>query len=262
MSEIKEIPEIFRYTSPEVPDDCIHKISPSQIDKFFSVPKNYYLENIMYGDREFQGNTATVLGTICHYIYECVTKGISTNRDTINDSLKIFNKMKPELNLDIDDIMISYPHITHAVVNQYLLPANQTGCLLKTEEPVVIEISDGVYLAGTCDRIEGDCIVDFKTVSKKPDENEIPWNYKLQLLAYAYAFRKKGYEINRIKLVYGVKPTKTLPSRCYPVPYTITYADEKMIEDTLNLIAESVVICRNRPELAYLIFKSYDLKKD
>ena len=108
--------------------------------------------------------------------------------------------------------------------------------------------------------IEDDMIVDFKTVGKKPDENLIPWGYKIQLLAYAYAFRKQGYNINRIRLVYGVKPTKTIPARCITVTELITPEHEKMIQDTLQLITESVIICRNNPELVYLIFKSMELK--
>ena len=130
----------------------------------------------------------------------------------------------------------------------------------ESEKSVLVPFDEGIYIGGTTDLIEDDCIVDFKTVGKKPNEDSIPWGYKMQLLAYAYAFRKKGYNINRIKIVYGVKPTKTLGARCIPVQELITPESEKMIEDTLQLIAESIIICRNRPELVYLIFKSMELK--
>lgn len=261
MSEDK-LPEMFKYTSPIVPNDCYHKIGPSQIDKFFSAPKLYYQENIAGKDRQFQGNTATVLGTICHYIYNAVTIGKKVDRESINEQLDIFNKLKPELELDVDDIKNSYPLITGVVVNQYLLPAQAKGGFIKSEESVVLKIEEGIYLAGTCDRIENDCIVDFKTVKTKPDENEIPFHYLIQLLAYAYAFSQKGHKINRIKLVYGVKPTKTLPARCFEVSKVITLEDEQLIKNTLKLMAESIIICKDKPELIYLIFKSMELKNE
>ena len=129
------------------------------------------------------------------------------------------------------------------------------------EKKVVAKVMDGIYVAGTCDRIEGDCVVDFKTVASKPNELAIPFGYKIQLLAYAFALRRLGYEINRIRLVYGVKPTKKLSARCYVVTEEIDYMAEKLVNDTLRLIGESVIAVRQHPELAYLIFKSMDLKE-
>ena len=104
-------------------------------------------------------------------------------------------------------------------------------------------------------------VVDFKTVSTKPNESVIPFGYKIQLLSYAYALRQQGYEINRIRLVYGVKPTKTIPARCIVVTEEIDYLADKLIDDTLKLIGESVLTVKNNPQLAYLIFKSMDLKQ-
>ena len=169
-----------------------------------------------------------------------------------------YAELRPELGLDLADIKLNYPLITGATVNEYILPSKAT--LKESEKSVLVSIDEDVYLGGTTDLIEDDMIVDFKTVGKKPDENLIPWGYKIQLLAYAYAFRKQGYNINRIRLVYGVKPTKTIPARCITVTELITPEHEKMIQDTLQLITESVIICRNNPELVYLIFKSMELK--
>ena len=81
------------------------------------------------------------------------------------------------------------------------------------------------------------------------------------MLAYAYALRKQGYEINRIRVVYGVKPTKTIGARCITVTENIDYLAEKLITDTLKLIGESVHAVKDNPNLAYLIFKSMDLKE-
>ena len=69
-----------------------------------------------------------------------------------------------------------------------------------------------------------------------------------------------GHIINRIRIVYGVKPTKTIGARCIVVTEEIDFVADKLISDTLKLITESVAICKNQPELTHLIFKSMDLK--
>lgn len=256
----KAIPEMFQYERPELPEDCIHAISPSQIDKFFSLPKIWYNECYKGEAPEFKGSTATVTGTICHYIYEMVTKKQKITREQINKDLNDYLLLCPNPEVDATQVMMDYPLVSETVVNQYLLPANSHGGVLEVEKKVCAKVMDGIYIAGTCDRIEGDCVVDFKTVSTKPNEQAIPFAYKIQLLAYAYALRKLGYEINRIRLVYGVKPTKKLSARCYVVTEEIDYAAEKLVSDTLRLIGESVIAVRQHPELAYLLFKSMDLK--
>lgn len=258
----KAIPEMFQYERPELPEDCIHAISPSQIDKFFSLPKIWYNECYKGEAPEFKGSTATVIGTICHYIYEMVTKKQKVTREQINKDLNEYLLLCPNPEVDATQVMMDYPLVSETVVNQYLLPANSHGGVLEVEKKVCAKVMDGIYIAGTCDRIEGDCVVDFKTVSTKPNEQAIPFAYKIQLLAYAYALRKLGYEINRIRLVYGVKPTKKLSARCYVVTEEIDYMAEKLVNDTLRLIGESVIAVRQHPELAYLIFKSMDLKNE
>ena len=261
INDMEKLPEIFRYTRPEIPEDCIHSISPSQINNFFAYPKVWYEDNMLDGEKAFQGNTATVTGTIAHHIYKSVTLGEPVTREEINEQLMLYAQLKPELNLDTNQIMIDYPLVTGEVVNSYVLPHDKQGGLLKVEEPVVANVMPGIYVGGTYDRLEGDCIVDYKTVATKPREGPIPFNYKIQLLAYAYALRAKGYEVNRIRLVYGVKPTIKLPARCFAVTETIDHVAEKLIDDTLRLIGESVLTVIENPSLTHLIFKSMDLKQ-
>lgn len=260
MSDI-EIPELFQYERPVLPDDCIHAISPSQIDKFFSYPRVWYEECYLRNKPKFQGNTSTVTGTICHYIYEQSTLGNKVTREDINEQLDKYLEVQPNPDVNSTQVKIDYPLVSSAVMNGYVLSHNQNHGNIECEKQVVAKVMDGIYIAGTCDRIEGDCIVDFKTVSTKPNESAIPFAYKIQLLAYAYALRQKGYEINRIRIVYGVKPTKTIPARCIVVTETIDYMAEKLIDDTLKLIGESVHAVKDNPNLAYLIFKSMDLKE-
>lgn len=256
-----EVPELFQYTRPELPEDCVQLISPSQIDKFFQYPRSWYEENMLGNKPAFQGNTSTVTGTVCHYIYEQATLGSQVTREWINQQLDDYIIAKPNPDVDITKVKVDYPEVAKAVMNTYVIPANQKGAKVECEKQVIAKVMDGIYIAGTCDRIEGDCIVDYKTVSVKPNENVIPFGYKIQMLAYAYALRQQGYVINRIRLVYGVKPTKTLPARCIVVTENIDYVNEKLINDTLRLIGESVLTVKEHPELAYLIFKSMDLKE-
>lgn len=260
-NDMEKLPEIFRYIRPEVPEDCIHSISPSQINNFFAYPKVWYEDNMLDGEKAFQGNTATVTGTIAHHIYKSVTLGEPVTREEINEQLIEYAALKPELELDVAQIMADYPLVTGEVVNSYVIPHNKQGGLLKVEEEVVAKVMPNIYVGGTFDRLEGDCIVDYKTVGTKPNEVTIPFNYKIQLLAYAYALRQTGHIVDRIRIVYGVKPTKTLPARCIVVTEQIDYIADKLIDDTLKLMGESILTVLENPSLTHLIFKSMDLKQ-
>lgn len=255
------IPEMFDYIRPILPEDCIHAISPSQIAKFFDAPRVWYDECYLGKAASFKGSTSTVIGTICHYIYEQNTLGNPITREYINEQLDQYLIACPNEDVDPSLVKITYPLVAKEVMNQYVIPHNKSNHLIECEKRVVAKVMDGIYLAGTCDRIEGDCIVDYKTVSTKPNESAIPFNYKIQLLAYAFAMRQLGYVIDRIRIVYGVKPTKTLPARCIVVTESIDYMAEKLMNDTLKLIGESVLTVREHPELTHLIFKSMDLKE-
>ena len=257
---MNNIPELFKYEKPNVPDNCKFTISPSQIEKFFTLPKIWYNENYLGNESEFKGNTSSVLGTICHYIYKCVTNNINITREDINNQLIEYLNIKPNPDVDINLVMSLYPLITKEVVNKYVIPHNNSN-LIKCEQPITAKVLDDIYIAGTYDRLEGTVLCDYKNVSTKPNETVIPFGYKIQLLSYAYALRQHGYEVDRIRIIYGVRPTKTIPAKCIVVTETIDYVAEKLINDTLKLIAESILTIREKPELAYLIFKSMDLKQ-
>ena len=259
--KIKEECPIFAYEKPTFPEDCIFNISPSQIDKFFGYPSVWYRECMLGDEPSFQGNTSTVTGTICHHIYDAVTKGIEVTREEINRQLAIYSQIVQNPDLDINQVMTDYPLVSAEVVNNYIIPNNSRNGLIKTEEKIIAKVKNGIYVGGSCDRLEGDTIVDYKTVGKLPNQDTIPFNYKIQLLAYAYIYRLLGYEVNNIRIVYGVKPTKTIGARCIIVNETIDFTSNKLIGDTLQLIAESVLMVKENPRLAYLIFKNLDFKE-
>ena len=251
--------DIFNYIKPEFPKNCIFNISPSQIGNFFAYPKIWYEDNLTNNEPSFKGNTSSVLGSICHYIYRTYMEGYKPTREDINNALEAYNKQNQALELNVEAIKQDWPLVVTEVMNSYVVPNSQRG-RIKVEEPVIAHIKNGIYVGGTYDRLEGDCIVDYKTVSVKPNEQSIPFNYKIQTLAYAYALRVNGYEVNRIRIVYGVRPTKTIPARCIVVTENIDFEAEKLINNTLQLIADTVITVKENPELIYLLFKSMDLK--
>ena len=257
---------IFEHRSIDLPD-CKFLISPSQLAKFYENPALWYKEEIEH-DRQFKGNTSTVLGTICHYIYECVTEGKEVTRDIINKELFQFLADNPELadEVDVDAVKVDYPLVSAEVVNSYILPMKELGTKSHSETSLAYKLRNGIYAAGTCDRIEEDddslTIVDFKTVAKKPSELVIPDHYKRQLMCYAYMARETFKKpIDKIRIVYGVRPQKTIGARCIEVSEQVTDELWEMIDHDFKLISDTFEACERDPNLIYLIFKDYGLKR-
>lgn len=249
---------MLNYNDIQIPD-AKYKITPSTISKFFEYPSVWYKEQILKEPSDFKGNTSTVLGSACHYIYEQFAKKEPIDKATLNETIVKLALENP--NVEESVVLNTYPVIAETVVNEYLNKPNNMPD--KVEFQMKLELLQGIYLAGTCDNITGTTIVDYKTVSKKPDEIEIPFNYKIQLLAYAYMAKHNGVCIpDRIRLVYGVRPTKTLPARCIVVTNLITDEDWELIENTLDLIAETIDYGERHPEAIYLLYKSMKLKEE
>ena len=256
---------IFGHKTPNLPEGSFI-ISPSLISKFFDYPKVWYEESYL-GKGTFLGNNSTLLGTICHYIYEKVSTyglGAEINYNLIENELIdycIENNLENEV--DYNEIIANYKAIAPRVVNDYVIPRLDQGVVSEMSLNYKLDDEDNIYLAGTCDRIETkqNLVVDFKTVSKKPNEMVIPFNYKIQLLAYAYLCKKFSImNPTRIRIVYGVKPQKTIPARCIVVEELITDDCWKLIEDTLQLIVDTIKYIRRNPDSVYIIFKSMELK--
>ena len=241
----------FSYTDLVLPEDGVFKISPSQIDNFFSSPVVWYKEQVLK-EKVFTGSTATHLGTIIHAVAEAYGKQEATSRDEIEEYLLTAR----DPNIDKDVIRDLYPDMAEMLVNEYISSNMPT----EVEYQTLAHVQDGVYVGGTVDNRTGTTIVDYKNVSTKPKTDSIPFAYKIQMLAYAYADRARGINTDRIRLVYTVRPTKTLPIRVFEVNHMIQDHDWLLIENTLSLIAESITATRNNPELTHLIFKSMSLK--
>ena len=87
---------------------------------------------------------------------------------------------------------------------------------------------------------------------------------ELELLSYTditnMLLKEKGMNMNYMRLVYGVAPTKTIGARMFVVEEKITEEDRQMFTETLWLMCESIKRCETDPTLIPLIFKSKNLE--
>lgn len=244
---------VFDYVEVPLPEDCIFKISPSSISKFFEMPIIWYKDQVLK-ETQFLGNTSSVLGSVVHGLAEQYVKGIQSSREEVD---KYLVKQMFNTDVNIRQVKELYPDMAKTLINEYVRHNKPT----EVERSLCFEVKDGVYVAGTFDNRTNDIIVDYKNVSTKPKTDKIPWNYYIQLMAYAWMMKQEGTEINKIRLVYVVRPTKTMGVRLFKVTQVITEKDYQAIEDVLQLISDTILLSRSNPELNYLLFKSMELKE-
>lgn len=248
--------DYFSYNDIQIPD-CSFRISPSQISKFFEYPAVWFRENFL-GEKGFTASTSTVLGTIIHAAAESYVDGTPITREQIESYLSQVQRSQPldQPAIMVEEIRSLYPDMSMALVNEYVRKNKPTA----TEEAVHTKVLDDIYVGGTCDNRTRDIVVDYKNVSTKPNTDSIPFHYLIQLLAYAYCYRAMGTPITKVRLVYTVRPTKTLPVRVFVVNHIITDDDWDLISSTLQLMALTIQKHREDPTLIPLLYKSLKLK--
>lgn len=260
------------YVPATVPDDCKFKISPSAFGTFIDQPWNWYRQQIQKLD-VFEYNTMSVAGTIIHYCAEQVAKNEKVDEQAIEDYISA--KENNEF-FNQDEVRNIWYDMAHTLINDYLLSQVQT--VLAAEQQICAEIKNKYYVAGTADLLQGtkeDCILtDYKSYSSKIKPKSITGRYKYQLLTYAWALRKNGYNVNRIRLVFvnrfidgGIsektgKPLKSYPPEVTVLTETITQEDLDYIESMLELCVDSLEASIKHPELAYLIFHDMRIKNN
>ena len=260
---------LFEHKSAVYPEDCKFIISPSRLASFFSDPGDWFRSEVLK-EKQFLGNTASLIGTLCHAVYEAVTKNEPVDRQQLNHQLAVFLNENPEVanQADYAEIVSTYPNVVNVVVNEFVLPRNKIYSDVTVESSMYTKVHyDGIYLGGTIDRLEKSQniinIIDYKTVNRKPSDGSIPLGYKLQLLSYAYILRTNNIQLNpgsTISIVYGIKPTKTLPARCICQTEIITDEHWQLIEDTINLVCDTMLCYWQKPYMDYLLFKDYSLR--
>lgn len=241
----------FEYNPGEMPENCDFKISPSGISKFFDYPSIWYRDNFL-GETSFEGSTSSELGTVIHAIAESVAKGEPTDSSEIDKYIMSIENEEVEKNV----VKSLYPGMASVLVNEYLLKNMPDD----VEQTITAETKNGIYVGGTYDARLGNTLIDYKTAKTKPRTETIPFGYKIQLLAYAWILKQFGETIDRLRIVYIVRPTKTLPARVFVVNHMISDEDWDMINQTLNLMADTIIKQKEDPSLIPLLYKSMKLK--
>ena len=118
-------------------------------------------------------------------------------------------------------------------------------------------------------------VYDYKTMGSLDSARvptSFPRSYWFQQLCYAFILRKNGMPVDYCKLVYvsrdntgriSEKTQKALqdyPSTVNVITHQITDEDMLIIENTLKLIAESVLAFKATPEIQHLLAQDYRLK--
>lgn len=239
------------------------RISPSMISKFLSDKALWYQTQVL-GNNPFKGNTSTILGTCIHRIAERYTKLKEVSHQELREYIDSFDD--PEI--DKDFIKEQLFPMGQALINYLRL----NGMPQKSEEAVALQLSPEVYVAGTCDALEGDTLIDYKTTSSLSVSQTIPDYYKLQLLTYAYIYTKLGRPISRIRIVWVThnqtgrisdktgKPLKDYPTQVVPVTQLISDSDLEYIHNLLHLIKDCYETSKSNPHLTYMLFSDYSLK--
>lgn len=250
------------YTTPELPEGAVFKISPSSFSKFIQAPHIWYREQVLK-ENPFTHNTSTVIGTIVHYCAEMVSKEEMVDQNAIEDyidSFDVHEDYEPEV------VRHQYPMMAECLVNDYVMEHT----MFEAETQHVAEIINKYYSGGTLDRLEGskdDCmVVDYKSYHSKTKPKTIPIYYRYQLLTYASILKKNGYNPTRIRLAYvnryidgGIsektnKPLKSYPPEVTVLTETITDEDIEFIDGLLELCVDSMEATLKHPELTHIIW--------
>lgn len=267
-------------------------ISPSQLATFFSSPTQWHNEQVLGNKAEFQGNSSSYLGTVVHYVAEAYTKTGKVDLSEIYKYLFIElcsdqssppdfsnheeaeeylleNADKPDI--DIAKILGKFRDMGNMLI-EYI---DRTGKPSHSEDLVKARVEGNYYVSGSLDAYDErtKTITDYKTTSLTKPKETIPYNYKLQLLCYAYIYRELGFEVERIQIVWITqpdvnrisektgKPLKDYPCQVVPVTYVLQEEDWNLIDSILKLVAETVQASKDNPELKHIIWKDYRLKE-
>ena len=259
----------LEYVPTAKPNPTAFVFSPSQFNKFIDKPWEWYRQIVQKLD-QFEGNTASVLGTVVHYCAEQ-----AANRERVDHTMIEDFVCSQELeDYDSDIVMNCYYEMADVLCKEFVLKANP----LMVEGTVMAEVKNNFFVGGTADLLEGtkeDCILtDYKTYSSTTKPKVIPKYYKHQLLCYAFALRKMGYNVTRIRLVYVNRPIigaispktgkqfKSYPSEVTELTEVLTEEDLAFIESMFDLAIDSLEAAKKHPELTHVIFHDNRLKEE
>ena len=268
-------------------------ISPSRLSTFFNKIHEWYYTELL-AEKKFDGSTSSYLGTIVHFIAEEYTKKREVDKPQIYKYL--YEQLVTEADKarypapdftveeEAEDYLCEHTDPEHVdvqyIFNNYRPMGNALISYLRTrarpgriEELISAEVLPGYYVCGSCDAVMGNSkVIDYKTTSALNAPTSIPYEYKLQLLCYAYIYKKMGLPINAISIIWithnqvnRISETTGKPMKDYPTTVTDTTEyvgdeDFAFIESLLKLVSETVQASIDYPQLKHVIFKDYRLK--
>ena len=258
----------FSYeTGPEEIKDCV-RISSSQISYFFDRTSEWYRQTLL-GEKFFLGNTSSFLGTTLHGAMHMYYDTKSIDWSAIDDFVRNINKNNPEIKEHIDHVLISdqVKHMIPLAIRYF--DDNKPD---EVEKFVYHRTRENIVVGGTIDAVRGSTIYDWKTTNLKTPPNYISRNYWFQQMTYAWVMKKLGHPIESIRLVFITrnetgrisektgKPMKDYPSQLAVVSQTVEQEHLDIIENTINLITESIETWQKNPEIRHLLAQDYRLK--
>lgn len=225
-------------------------ISPSGA-KNFVTNKHEWSVNVLDGKPTFFGNEASTLGSVVHRYIEMFREG-SLNADGTMPKDELDHIVATTTNIDTKGIYADYKDMCKAVKEIYL---DKYPTDVLSEKYFELELTDRkVLVAGTVDELDlnNKIICDFKTCSKPVKDQTAFIGYLYQLSVY-YALMKAtdNIEIDKFRIVFIQRPTKTIGSRIY-----IAECDSVLDlgQDLLNDIIKTIDLCDSNPELKDIIF--------
>lgn len=250
-----------------VPENSF-RISASQLSKFFDKTSQWYHEQLL-GEEGFTGSTATVLGTVVHAGIEMFVLEGEVDHEAIHEFLSSLND--PEID-------VAYIHEQYPVMVDAVLPYVERNKPEKVEWFVAQELLPGIVAGGSIDAIKdvnnlhGATIIDWKTTSAKTAPTRFSRNYWFQQMCYAWVLKQQGVNVRYIKLVYITtselgrvsektgKPLKDYPSVVSEVVEEVTDEKLELIGSCLGIIAESVQLWHEKPELRHILAQDSRLR--
>jgi len=267
----------------EVPKGS-YRISASGVGKYFSQTRQFWGE-LMLGETGFTGSTASVLGTCVHYTAECVANHGDVKQADEKEIERYIEQFENPENvaydqeIDCDIIRYQWPLMARVLKEDYLNSNKPTS----SEDFLYKEMLPGIGAGGSCDAIDGivnskgkiefGTIVDYKTSSAKTLPTSIKFDYRLQLLTYAWLYTQRGHHVDKIRIVYITrndtgrisektgKPLKDYPTKVEVLTEAITSEDLQYIEGILQLISESIDAWNNYPACRHLLSQDQRLKQ-
>lgn len=257
----------FSYNSGgnDVPEGAF-KISPSQLGKFFSETPTWYREHVLDEGASFTGNTSSVLGTCVHAMAEMYFK----ERRTDYSLVEAFLNTVEDPDIDVMYIRQQYPMMAETLINSVVCNFSKEG---KAEPFLWTEIIPGYGVGGSIDMLQPADVFDYKTTGALSPPTKIPKNYWFQQMTYVWLARKHGYNVERFHLdfithhtVGRVSPKTNKPMKDYPSTHTrlthvVSNDDLLIIDNVLQLVAESAKAFKEQPGIRHLLAQDLRLKQ-